>query len=186
MKTIAIGAIAVAAALAVQPARTAAAEVGALPSYSADEVAWSRGTGANTIEGTAVIPGDPAVKTCASENVWLRPRSALEDHRNMVIFGNLEQAKIPVVKYLDLASYENANMPLPPPGYDADARKLRCSADGKFSATNLPDGDYYAIVMVFPGEYLGKVTPIETIDAAMRRVTVAGGETVKIDILPRQ
>lgn len=183
MKKTALGAIAAAMILTVRPMPTSAEQVAALPSYSADEVAWSRAAGTNRIEGSAEIPGSPAVKTCAGENVWLRPRSVLEDHRIKVIFGNLERARIPVVQYLDRASYENANMPLPPKAYDEDARKLPCSAGGKFTAENIPDGDYYAIVMVFPGEYLGKITPIETIDAAMRRVTVGGGQTVTLDIL---
>lgn len=157
-----------------------APDLDAVPAYSAAEVAWSRGAAAARIEGHAAGAG----KTCAGEKVWLRPRSKLEDHRNRVIFGNLEAGRIPILQFLDTARSDRPDMPVPPQSYDDDARKVVCAADGTFVFEGLPDGEYYVLVMILPAEFVGKLTPVETIELVMRRVSVASSATTEADLLP--
>lgn len=153
-----------------------------LPVYSADEIAWSRGEGSNHIEGSGRQMKNRVVKTCAGEKIFLRPRSAVEDRRNLVVFGSDRRARIAALRYVEIAGTENPDMPVIPRTYDDDARRATCSPDGRFSFSGLPDGEYYASVMVFPEEYRGKVTPIETIDVLLQRVSVEGGRTTVLDL----
>lgn len=169
---------------AVAAAKPSSAEL--VPTYSADEVAWSRGTGPNAIEGSALLGSGETTLTCAGEKVFLRPRSALEDRRNKVVFGSEERARISVLRYMETAGSESPDMPALPKGYDDDARRAVCTADGSFSFAELPDGEYFASVMAFPREYLGTVTPIEKIEVLMRRISVKGGITVKVDLFGRE
>jgi hypothetical protein len=150
--------------------------------YSSSEVSWSRGYGANIIDGIAAHTAGRITKTCAGEEVLLRPRSAFEDRRNKFIFGGLGWSRMPARDYLNLARPDASKMPAPPKAYDLDARRARCSIDGKFLFVGIPDGEYYAIVMVFPRKYLGKVTPFEEIEVLMRPVSIAGGTLKKLDL----
>lgn len=152
------------------------------PTYASSEVKWSRGHGPNIFDGVAAFRGRHVTKTCAGEEVYLRPRSVFEDYRNRVIFGNLDWAKISVEKYLAAGASGSPRLQTPPAAYDADARKARCSIDGKFLFAGIPDGEYYALVMIIPRAYLGKVTPMEDIEVVMRRITVIGGGIQSIDL----
>jgi hypothetical protein len=156
----------------------------AVPAYSSNEVEWSRHTGSNSIEARAVIADAQLTKICTAEVAFLRPRSAFEDHRTLTIFGTLDRARIPVLQYLDLAGEPGISRP--PKAYDADARKAKCTGEGKFSFPGVPDGEYYVTIMVLPTGYVGKVTPIETIEVLMRHVAVADGETMRVDLSSEQ
>jgi hypothetical protein len=164
------------------PALATDADRGPLPVYSVDEIAWSRSEGSNQIEGSGRQMRNGVAKTCAGEKIFLRPRSTVEDRRNLVIFGSDRRARITALRYMEVAGTENPDMPVIPKTYDDDARRATCSPDGRFSFSGLPDGEYYASVMVFPEEYRGKVTPIETIDVLLQRVSVEGGRTTVLDL----
>jgi hypothetical protein len=157
-------------------------ETSSPPVYSFDEVAWSRTDGTGAVKVSANAMG-PKLKTCAGEVAWLRPRSAIEDYRTRAVFGNLSRARIPVTQYLGAESPENPNMPAPPAAYNSDARKARCSSEGTFLFSGVPDGEYNAVVLIFPREYLGRVTPIEDIEVVLRHVMVVRGKTTRIDLL---
>jgi hypothetical protein len=171
-----------AAILSIQPLAVNATELNPRPVYSAEEVAWSRVEGVNAIVGVAMLGSGKKATTCATEEVWLRPRSAWEDYRSEIIFGNLQQARIPALQYFDRASTDNANMPASPKEYDADARKATCTADGKFTFAGVPDGEYYISVIVQPLEFVGKITPIHDIEVVMHYVSVTGGGSTIVDL----
>jgi hypothetical protein len=168
-----------------QPAAVLAADAAAVPIFSAEEVAWSKGYGPNIIDGIAALSGDKDTATCAGEEVYLRPGSALERHRNKIIFGNADGARISVDKFMNPVGANAATMPTPPKDYDAIARKGSCSIDGKFLFAGIPDGEYYAVTMLFPRAYLGKVVPMENIEVIMKRISVAGGQMVKVDLFSK-
>lgn len=159
-----------------------ASETATVPGFSAEEIAWSKGYGPNLIDGIAALSGSDDTATCAGEKVVLRPASAVERHRSQIIFGSTDGARIPVSRYMNPPGASAATMPPPPKKYDAAARNATCSIDGKFLFTGLPDGEYYAATMLFPRAYLGKVVPIEKIEVIMKRIRVAGGATVKVDL----
>lgn len=152
------------------------------PVYSAAEVAWSKPYGPNIIDGIGLLAASGEVKTCAGEDVYLRPRSALEDHRNNAIYGSLVWARISADKFMSAINPETPRMAVPPKAYEADARQARCSIDGKFLFTGLPDGEYYATVMIIPRESLGKPVSIADVEVVMRHITVAGGGIAKVDL----
>lgn len=170
---------------ALQAAPAWAEDSATIPVFSAEEVAWSKGYGPNIVDGIASASGEKDTATCAGEQVYLRPGSALERHRGKIIFGNSDGARISVDKYMNPPAATAANMPTPPKDYDAVARKASCSIDGKFLFAGIPDGNYYVITMLLPRAYVGKVTPYEDIEVVMKRVTVAGGQTVKLDLLAK-
>lgn len=159
-----------------------ASETAPVPVFSAEEIAWSKGYGPNMIDGIAALAGADDTATCAGEKVVLRPASALERHRNQIIFGSTDGARVPASHYMNPPGASAATIPTPPKAYDAAARNATCSIDGKFLFTGLPDGEYYAATMLFPRAYLGKVVPIEKIEVIMKRVSVAGGATVQVDL----
>lgn len=162
-----------------------AAETETVPVYSAEEVSWSKGYGPNMIDGIAALNGARDTATCAGEQVFLRPDSALERHRNLIVFGSIDGARIPASRFTNPPGANEMTMPPPPKDYDALARKGSCSIDGKFLFTGLPDGEYYAITTLFPRAYLGKVVPFEKIEVIMKRIKVAGGKTAKVDLFSR-
>jgi hypothetical protein len=166
-------------------ASASASDITQVPQFSVDEIAWSKGLGPNNIDGKAARDDDADTATCAGEDVVLRPSSALERHRNRIIFGNIEGARIPAQRYLNPPGATATTMPSPPKDYDAAARKATCSIDGKFLFSGVPDGEYYALTMLFPRALLGKVVPIENVEVIMKRVRVTGGETAKLDLFAR-
>lgn len=106
-----------------------------------------------------------------------------ERHRNQIIFGSTESGRIPVGQFLNPPRATEANLPAPPK--DAAARKGSCSINGKFLFAGIPDGEYYAITMLFPRAMLGKVVEFDDIEVVMKRVKAAGGRTVRLDLLAR-
>lgn len=159
-----------------------AADPGPAPAFSAEEIAWSKGYGPGMIDGSGAFIDGKTAKTCAGEKVYLRPTSALEIHRNHILFGNAEGALIPVSQYLNPVGANETTMPAPPKDYDASARQANCSIDGRFLFTGIPDGDYHILTMIIPRALLGKVVEYDDIEVVMKRVTVAGGATVRVDL----
>ncbi|WP_093509104.1 hypothetical protein [Sphingopyxis sp. YR583] len=155
------------------------------PSYSAEEVAWSIGFGSNIIDGSGAAAGPSDSATCAGEEVVLRPDSLFERHRNRIIFGSLEGARIPVTRFLAVINADDPMLPVPPKDYEAVARRSHCAIDGKFLFTGVQDGEYYAVTMLFPRGNLGKASPIDDIEVVMKRLKVGGGQTSKLDLLHR-
>ena len=159
-----------------------AADPAPVPVFSATEVAWAKGYAPNILDGVAAMPAGKDAKTCAGEEVVLRPTSALEVHRNRIVFGNLDGARIPAQRYFSPPGATEANMPAPPREYDASARKGRCSIDGKFLFAGIPDGEYYVVTLIFPSHLLSKVVEMDDIEVLMKRVAVSGGAMVKVDL----
>lgn len=172
------GSIALAASLLAMSSAVAAEPA---PPFTVEDVAWAKGHGPGIVDGVAARRMGDVEKTCAGEEVYLRPRSPYEDYRNQQLFKSLDGALVPVLDYLNAAG---ENGPSSPKEYEAASRRARCSIDGKFLFAGLAPGDYYAIVMIFPREFLGKVTPIERIEVAMRRISVVEGPIQTLDLLP--
>lgn len=152
------------------------------PTFSAEEIAWSKGYGPNNLDGIAALAGATDTATCAGEQVYLRPSSGLERHRNLITFGSMNGGRISAQRFMNPPGASETTMPAPPKEYDASARKATCSIDGKFLFTGIPDGEYYAITMLFPRALVGKIVPMENIEVIMKRVQVSGGKTVKVDL----
>jgi hypothetical protein len=138
--------------------------------FDAKEVAWFEGTGTNSISGTAIIRTDGgSVKTCAALPVVLFPASAYAAERMRALYGSDEEGFNPLVggKPADFVNDD--------PRYAATAHTVRCTAQGRFAFSALPDGDYFLVAQVIwkEGRYLG----FEQGGYLMQRVRVQTGES---------
>lgn len=137
---------------------------------TADEVAWSKVRGANSITGQAIMRtrgGD--VKTCAGLDVSLIPYSAYAAERIAVTYGAEDEG---------FARRESRPFSPDPAVYHETIRRSICDAQGNFRFTGLPDGRYFVLVEVSweavqGGRYAYLAGQGGTM---MSRVSVSGGE----------
>lgn len=144
--------------------------------FSADDLAWSRGAGPNSIKGSALlrtVGGD--VKTCAGLTVTLVPKSPYTTERMIVVYGS------------DTGGISRPNpfslRPIPQPAaelYEFN-RETVCDPQGSFTFNSLPNGTYYVVAEVTwgaPTQY-GVSTQGGKL---MKSVTVRDGQTAEIVI----
>jgi hypothetical protein len=95
------------------------------------EVDWSRGSGANTVSGIALIKAGGTSHTCAGQSANLIPDSAYARARMTAIFGNatrgMRAASLGAVKFERDDSL-----------YVSTLRTTRCDASGSFSSRACP------------------------------------------------
>lgn len=127
--------------LATSLAACAGAPVTITSHFNPAEVAWAAGKGANGVSGQAFLRQQGGgVVTCASEEVTLVPASPYATERIMARYGNTSSGS---------ASFLFSNrLPEPDPSYMKSIRTAHCDAQGNFSFTDLPDGDYYVVTKV--------------------------------------
>lgn len=109
--------------------------------FNSADVAWAAGKGKNGVSGQAFLRQQGGgVVTCASEEVTLVPVSPYATERIMARYGNTTSGS---------AGFLFSNrLPEPDASYMTSIRTAHCDAQGNFSFTDLPDGDYYVVTKV--------------------------------------
>lgn len=161
------------ASLAPPPPR----QVALTTTFNPQEVSWFRGTGHGSITGQAFFQtrgGQP--RTCAGLEVELKPRSAYGDERLTAIYGNAKGGYSPAL---------GARVQFTPddPAYKEAAKTSICDAQGNFSFTGLPAGNYFltaAVIWTIPGQEFGPPQG----GVLMKSVTLAEGETKRVILTP--
>ena len=112
-------------------------------------------------------------RTCAGNKVLLVPVTHYSSERMIVRYGNARS------DYTERnISFENDD-----PFYLSYTRENVCARDGRFIFKNVPDGDYFVTAVIMWSGYDPTWNVAMTNGAAlMRRVSVAGGEEVKVTL----
>lgn len=145
--------------------------------FSAEEVAWFNATGTSSLTGQAFFQtrgGQP--RTCAGLEIELKPKSSYGDERLTAIYGNPAGGYTPAFA---------ANIQFTPD--DAKYKEMRrttvCDAQGNFSFTDLPAGDYFvtsSIIWILPGQ---EFAPPQG-GVLMKSVNLGDGQTKRILLTP--
>jgi len=133
--------------------------------FSAQDFAWSKAAGGNTVAGMVAYREGPVRFTCAGSSVVLTPETAWSRRRMAVLYGSPDRAAVPTDEV-------RARTPSAPPG-DAGpfVRRTTCDDAGRFSLSGLPDGGWFVITIARPvGQSQGSSV------ALMRRVVTRGGK----------
>ena len=126
--------------------------------------------GNNTIKGSALWrQSGGGVVTCAGGQVGLVPATAYAIERIEHLYGNSTAGAL--VKQLEFEP--------DPVDFKVFVRSVQCDAQGYFSFTRVPDGDYFAITSVS-----WAVANRMQGGPLMERVSVAGGDTKEIVLSP--
>jgi hypothetical protein len=137
--------------------------------FDPGEVAWFAARGTNAIAGSAILRSfNGKVKTCAALPVTLMPVSAYARERMRYLYESENDGFNPLVggKPADFGGDD--------PGYRTTAKTTRCDARGRFSFSELPDGDYYLVATV---TWRDRAFGMESGGSLMQRVHVSTGET---------
>lgn len=134
------------------------------------EVDWARGTGSNSVSGTAVMKAGGTSHTCAGQSAILIPDTAYARARMTAIFGNAS-------KGMRAASLGPVKFERDDPLYVSSLRTTRCDASGSFSFPRVPDGIWYVTTSV---KWQG-ASQAEG-GSMMQRVDVRGGRLVKVSL----
>jgi len=143
------------ACLALAGCVTPAAPVQMVSTFDPAEVAWSRGKGDATLEGSALLRtrgGD--VRTCAGYPVSLTPESKYAAERMMVLFKGGSEGYLPVMMYVAPPTFASTD-----PGYTASVREVTCDPQGKFVFKDIPAGNYFVTTKVYwevPQQYVSE------------------------------
>jgi hypothetical protein len=140
--------------------------------FDPGEVAWFAARGTNTIAGSAILRSfNGKAKTCVALPVTLMPVSAYARERMRYLYGAEDEGYNPRVggKPADFGGDD--------PGYIATAKTTRCDARGRFSFSELPDGDYYLVTTV---TWRDRAFGMESGGSLMQRVHVSTGETKEV------
>lgn len=161
------------ASLAPPPPR----QVNLTSSFNPAEVAWFNSTGTASISGQAFFQtrgGQP--RTCAGLEVSLQPRSTYGDERLTALYGNTSAGAIPALASRVQFIPDDA-------AYKAARKTSVCDAQGNFSFTNLPAGDYVlvaAVIWTIPGQ---EFAPPQG-GPLMKSVTLSEGESERVILTP--
>jgi hypothetical protein len=110
-------------------------------SFDPEAVRWAKETGTNEITGQAFLRQQGGgVVTCAGERVTLIPSSPYSTERIRAAYGNGPSG---VARFMF-----GTRLPEPDPGFTGTHRTATCDAQGSFSFSGLPDGDYYLVTRV--------------------------------------
>lgn len=136
--------------------------------WDANEVAWFKEKGTNSIEGSALLrQGGGGVVTCAGNEVRLYPYSGYGAERMRALYGNPNGE--------GLNSFRNFTWVPDVPEYHASAKTTTCDAQGKFRFRDLPDGLYYVGTVVN-----WQVGYRQQGGSLAQRIELRGGETKDI------
>lgn len=140
--------------------------------FNPSEVAWFQAAGSNTIRGSALlrtVGGE--VRTCAGLAAYLVPVSAYARERFSMMYGEGDHGFLPAQSGFRFSSTN--------PEYERMTRTATCDAQGNFSFTALPDGEYFVTALVTWGIPMQYFTRTEG-GFLMQRLRVAGGETREV------
>jgi hypothetical protein len=136
--------------------------------FSPAEVAWAKTRGTNSITGQSFLRQQGGgIVTCAGYEVDLVPQSSYASERINFRYGNTTKGYA--------RTFMAPKLPPADPGYVESWHKTQCDAQGNFSITDLPDGDYYLITRV-----VWIVDRIEQGGGMMQRISLHGGEHIKV------
>ena len=143
--------------------------------FDAGSVSWFDSAGTGSINGQAFFQtrgGQP--RTCAGLEVGLFPKSSYGDERLTAIYGTTKSGYAPAlatrVQFIpDDSTYTNTH------------KSSVCDAQGNFSFTGLPAGEYFIIaniVWTVPGGYMPEG------GALMQSVSLSDGESERVILTP--
>ena len=145
--------------------------------YDPAEIAWAQSEGTGRIDGIVTWKLD---KTWPCHEVTLFARSAYADETFMAMYGNLDYARFHAMQLK--GAFRSVDQ-----RFRRDARTVQCSAEGRFVFDRLPAGTYY-ISIPFIGDIV--ILRLGTFRRSLqeyvfKRVVVADGETINIDLRDR-
>jgi hypothetical protein len=161
---------------------SAGSAVSALPAlrhqavYDPLQVAWAEDSGTATIQGELTWRWGGNVWGC--DIVYLVPQSAYADETFLLMYGNTEGGRVKPTKLRGY--FRTAD-----PRYERDMRKVACQGTG-FAFRELPAGTYY-LTTTFVGSVRTNVGILRNShqELVWRRVSVADGQTVNVDLKDR-
>jgi hypothetical protein len=143
--------------------------------FDPGDVAWARQRGDNTIVGTAQLrAGDGVSRSCAALSVRLAPDSSYTRDRVERLYGDADSAFVTATEAKQARAEAGGEVAK---AYEKSLKAARCDAHGRFAFENLPDGTYYVMA---PVVWKGKLGEVSEGGFFMQRVTVEGGETVRL------
>ena len=154
-------------------------QVSLTSTFSPQEVAWFNSTGTGSITGQAFFQtrgGQP--RTCAGLEVSLQPHSTYGDERLRAIYGSTNTGYAPA---LATRIQFNPNSS----AYLQTVKKSTCDAQGNFSFTGLPAGNYVVstiLVWRIPGQEYASPQG----GALMKSVTLKDGESTRVILTPTE
>lgn len=136
--------------------------------FSADDFAWSKEAGRNTVAGKLAYHQGAVRFSCTGSTVVLTPETPWSRRRMSVLYGSTGYAALP-------AEEVRSRTPNAPAG-DAGpfVRRTTCDAANAFSFAGLPDGAWYVISIARPAN-----DPKAAGVALMRRITTRGGRVTQ-------
>jgi hypothetical protein len=138
-------------------------------SFSAEDFAWSKRSGANAISGLVAYRQGPMRFSCAGSSVVLTPETTWSRRRVAVLYGSTERAALP-------ADEVRARTPSAPAGdVGPFVKRTTCDESGRFTIGGLPDGGWFVITIAKP---MGQ--PQGASIALMRRVVTRGGKPLTV------
>jgi len=144
--------------------------------FNPSQVAWFNQHGTGAITGQAFVQtrgGNP--RTCAGNEVRLYPHSAYSDERLMALYGSTESGFIPV-------GFAGIQFSPESKAYQDTDRITKCDAQGNFTFSNLPTGNYFIVTGV-AWSTRGGVSPDQG-GGLMKSVVLGAGETKHVIITP--
>lgn len=104
--------------------------------------AWSAARGTGSIAGQGFLRQQGGgVVTCAGAEVAAVPVTSYSTERMTLLYGRVDQGFNPVPPF-------GRQLAESPQGYQAQMRRTRCDAQGRFRIGELPPGEYYVITTV--------------------------------------
>jgi hypothetical protein len=116
---------------------------GSSAAFSAEDFAWSAGSGRASIDGRVAFSRDGQVFTCTG-SVALTPYTPYTRARFQTLYGSTDRAAIPE------AVVRARTVPDPNADYRSFVRSTTCQ-NGRFEFSGLPDGDWFIIIPVSAG-----------------------------------
>lgn len=150
-------------------------QVALTTTFNAESVAWFNSTGTGSINGQAFFQtrgGQP--RTCAGLEVGLFPRSTYGDERLTAIYGTTKSGYVPALATRVQFTPDD-------PNYSNTHKSTVCDAQGNFTFTGLPAGEYFIISTItwtVPGGYLPEG------GALMQSVSLSDGESKRVILTP--
>ncbi|HRJ62831.1 hypothetical protein [Brevundimonas sp. UBA2416] len=111
--------------------------------FSAEDFAWSAGSGRGSIDGRVAFSRDGQAFTCTG-SVALTPDTPYTRARFQTLYGSTDRAAIPE------AVVRARTVPDPNADYRSFVRSTTCQ-NGRFEFSGLPDGDWFIITPVSAG-----------------------------------